>query len=74
MPVPISTTARASMHRGEEAQRGAAAGADRDDADLLGAGAGGGQHLVLGDELLGVGPARRLQSRDDDGLLTCRCR
>ena len=62
-------------HRGQEAQRGAAAGADRDDADLLGAGAGRGQHLVLGDELLGVGPARRLQSRDDDGLpRRCPCR
>ena len=44
-------------HRGQEAQGGAAAGADRVDADLLGAGAGGGQHVVLGDEGLGVGPA-----------------
>ena len=45
--------------RGEEAQRGPAAGADRDDADLLGALAGAGEDVVLGDEGLGVGPALR---------------
>ena len=55
-------------HRGEEAQRRAAAGADRHDADLLGAGAGVGQDVVLGDELLGVGPAGGLDRRGDGGL------
>jgi hypothetical protein len=50
----------------EEPEGGAAAGADRDDPDLLSAAAGGGEDIVLGDELLGVGPARRLQSGDDD--------
>ena len=55
--------------RGEEAQRGAAAGADRGDPDLLGAGAGGGEDLVLGDEGLGVGPARGLDRGGDGGLL-----
>ena len=44
--------------RGEEAQRGAAAGADRDAADLLGAGTGGREDGVLGDEGLGELPAR----------------
>ena len=47
-------------HGGQEAQGGAAAGADRDHADLVGARAGGGEHVVLGDVLLGVGPARGL--------------
>ena len=62
MPVPISTTARAS--RTEARNRSAAPPPVPigDDADLLGAGARGRQHLVLGDELLGVGPARGLQS------------
>ena len=40
VPVPISTTARASSTRGEEAQRGAAAGPIGDAADLLGRGRG----------------------------------
>ena len=55
--------------RGEEPQRRTAAGADRDDADLLRAGPGGGEHVVLGDELLGVGPTRGLDRRGDGGLL-----
>jgi hypothetical protein len=58
-------------HRGQEAQRSAATGADGGHPDLLGPGPGVGQDLVLGDELLGVGPARGLQWRDDDSLLTC---
>ena len=71
MPVPISTTARASR---TEARKHSAAPAPEpigDDTDLLGARACGGQDLVLGDVLLGVGPGRGLRWRDDDGLLTC---
>ena len=63
MPVPISTTARASS---TEARKRSAAPPPEpigDDADLLGAGAGGGEDLVLGDERLGVGPARGLDRR-----------
>jgi hypothetical protein len=44
-------------HRGEEAQRRAATGADRDHPDLLGALAGADQDVVLRDEGLRVGPA-----------------
>ena len=44
------------------------AGADRRDADLLGPVARVEQDLVLADELLGVCPAGRLESRSDDGL------
>ena len=44
-------------HRGEEAQRGTATGADRDHPDLLGALPRAGQDVVLRDEGLRVGPA-----------------
>ena len=72
VPVPISTTARAS--RTEARKRRAAPPPEPigDDADLLGAGAGGGEDLVLGDELLGVGPARGLDRGGDGGLLVGR--
>jgi hypothetical protein len=46
--------------RRQEAQRRTAAGPDRDDPDLLGAGPGGREDLVLGDVGLGVGPTRGL--------------
>ena len=45
-------------HRGQEAQSGASARADRHDADLVGVGACGGQDVVLGHVGIGVGPAR----------------
>ncbi|HET7531762.1 MAG TPA: hypothetical protein VFJ83_01350, partial [Nocardioidaceae bacterium] len=68
--------ARADLHggarlgdRGKEPQRGSTAGADRHDADLLGAAARGSKYLVLAYEVLGVSPARGLESRSDDGLL-----
>ena len=52
---------RASVeHRGEEAERRAAARADGRDPDLLGAGPGRFEDLVLGDVGLRVGPGSRL--------------
>ena len=54
-------------HGGEETS--ARARADGGDPDLLGAGTGGGEDVVLGDERLGVGPARGLDGRGDGGLL-----
>ena len=51
VPLPISTTARASRDGGEEPQRGAAAGADRHHADLLRSRPGGGEHVVPDDVL-----------------------
>ncbi len=59
-------------NRGQEAQRRSTPGADADDADLFGAGAGGREDLVLGDELFGVGPAGgadRLGRSGDDSPL-----
>jgi hypothetical protein len=53
-------------HGREEPQHGTAAAADRNHADLLGARPGSREDVVLADELLGVGPAGRLQSRGDD--------
>jgi hypothetical protein len=58
-------------HRCQEAEGRTGSRPDRHDADLLGPCAGAGQDLVLGHELLGVGPARGLHWRDDGDLLTC---
>ena len=74
MPVPISTTARASS---TEARNRSAAPPPEPIAttpDLLGARAGGGEDVVLGDEGLGVGPARGLDRGGDGGLLVGRRR
>ena len=69
VPVPISTTARASVtaaRKRRAAPPPLPIGATPTSSARARAAV---EHLVLGDELLGVGPARRLQSRDDDGLL-----
>jgi hypothetical protein len=55
--------------RGEETQRRAPSGTDRDDPDLLRACSRRGQDLVLRDEALGVGPTRGLDRGGDGGLL-----
>ena len=60
VPVPTSTTARASSTEARKRRAAPAPDPIGHHADLLGPGAGGREHVVLGDELLGVGPARGL--------------
>ena len=59
MPVPISTTARASSTEARNCSAAPPPLPIGGDADLGGALARGGQDVVLGDVGLGEGPARR---------------
>ena len=56
VPVPISTTARASIRAASIRRAAPPPEPIATHADLLGAGAGGGEDLVLADVVLGVGP------------------